>query len=247
MNKGFASNKFLPPTLHPKVLYREAVVSTLVEAITIVPSSQAPPYKLVLLCAPAGYGKTLVLADAVKHASVPCCWYFLEPLDTNPLLLLRGILASIRQCFPTLSPRLDVPFPENDERVSPECCVSYIDTLLSTLKEEVAEPFLLAFCNYHAVNRSPTINHLMNYLLAHLPEQGILVIESRVMPTLELAPIIARRQLFGLGSEVLRFTAQEVYELAHLQGLTTVTMQEAEQIALSFDGWITGILLGSSL
>lgn len=247
MNEVFASNKILAPTLHLTIIYRESLVRTLASTITPLASGQKLPYKLILLCAPAGYGKTLLLADTVRHASVSCCWYFLEPEDTDPALFLQVLLASIRQRFPTFGSHLVPLFSAKSEHTSLEHWTSLIDMLLKALKAEITEPFLLAFCDYHLVNHSPMLNHLMNYLTTHLPAHGTLIIESRVMPGLALAPLIARRQMFGLGSQELRFTAQEVYELAHAHGILTITLQEAEQIALAFGGWIAGILLGSSL
>lgn len=242
-----AFNKIMPPTLHPTILYREAVVSSLIEAITTTLSNQTRPYKLILLQAPAGYGKTLLLADVVMRITLQCCWYFLEPLDADPTLFLKTFLASIRRCFPTFGSHLDALFSENNKHGALEYWISRLDAILTTLQMEVSEPFLLAFCNYHQVNHSLVINSLMNHLLAYLPVQGVVVIESRAIPNLELVPLIAHRQLFGLGSQRLRFTAQEVYELAHLQGRTTMSLQEAQEIESAFDGWITGILLGSDL
>ncbi len=67
------------------------------------------------------------------------------------------------------------------------------------------------------------------------------------MPSLALVPLIARRQMFAIGSDGLRFTPQEVYDLAQLQGNTRLSQQEAAQLNSSFEGWIAGILLGSRL
>lgn len=67
------------------------------------------------------------------------------------------------------------------------------------------------------------------------------------MPALTFAPLIARRQMFGIENQSLRFSSQEIYELAHLQGCASFSLAEADQLAQKFDGWIAGILLGSYL
>ena len=241
------SNKILAPPLHLTIIYRETLVRTLTSVVIPLLSNQAMPYKLLLLCAPAGYGKTLLLADTMRHTSVSCCWYFLEPQDTDPARFLQTLFASIRQHFPAFGSHLVPMFSEQSEHASSEHWIGLLDALVNALKAEIAEPFLLTFCGYQEVNQCPFINHLVNYLLANLPAQGTVIIESRVMPSLALAPLIARRQMFGLGSRELRFSAQEVYDLARLHDIAAITMQKAEQIARSFGGWIAGILLGSSL
>ena len=53
--------------------------------------------------------------------------------------------------------------------------------------------------------------------------------------------------MFGLGSNGLRFSPDEIYQLAHLQGITSFSDTEARKLAETFDGWITGILLGTRL
>ncbi|MEO9028673.1 MAG: tetratricopeptide repeat protein [Ktedonobacteraceae bacterium] len=97
------------------------------------------------------------------------------------------------------------------------------------------------------MNQNETINRFVDRLLANLPHKCVLIIESQATPKLTLAPLVARRQMFGLGNQGLRFTSQEVYELALIQGITTLSVGEAEQITNTFDGWIAGILLGSRL
>lgn len=247
MQEAFAFDKILAPTLPSTRLYRERLSRTLIEAITPVPSSQSLPYKLILLCAPAGYGKTILLVDTVQHISIPCCWYFLDSADTDLPRFFQFLFASIRRCYPTFGVHLDTSFSDITGQAEPVYWLNLLDTLLDALKAEISEPFLLALCNYHEVNRNLIINRLVNHLLAHLPKQVSLVIESRAMPALELAPLIAHRQMLGLGSQKLSFTAQEVYDLAHLQNTTTIALEEAEKIARTYEGWIAGILLGSSL
>jgi len=71
--------------------------------------------------------------------------------------------------------------------------------------------------------------------------------ESRATPELDFALLLARREMVGIGSNLLRFTAQEIRDLALLQGMRQLNEAEATQLALSFEGWITGILLGAHL
>jgi LuxR family maltose regulon positive regulatory protein len=94
---------------------------------------------------------------------------------------------------------------------------------------------------------SQGVNDLVNYLIQRLPSQCALVIESRAVPNLDLTLLFARDEILSFNATFLHFTNQEIYDLAHLQGMTQFTEREAEQLNTIFNGWIAGILLGTRL
>ncbi|HEU5378223.1 MAG TPA: BTAD domain-containing putative transcriptional regulator [Ktedonobacteraceae bacterium] len=245
------SQKFRVPMLPPVFLHRQDLVRTLVEAFH-ARGADWPSYKLVLFCAPAGYGKTALLVDTIQHLSCMCFWYLLDHTDNHPATFLQRLLACIRHSLPAFGRHL-VPPTEESEPASggPDGPLArqreFLDDLISTFKNELPKQFVLIFCNFHEINQNETLNQLVGYLLAHLPQQGMMALESRSMPNLALAPLIAHGQMFGIGSQGLRFSAQEVYDLAYLQGISPFSFQEAEQLTRSFEGWIAGILRGSRL
>lgn len=243
--------KVVCPTLPSILLHRTALVTRLQEAIAPVPNKDGASvrYKLVLCCAPAGYGKTTLLADFVHSTSLPGCWYFLERADTDPVVFLRTLLTSLRHTFPGFGDSLDPLFHHafvGDIFSAANIYQSAIDAFCTAIASELPEHFVIIFCNYEEINESETLTDLVNYLLKKLPPQVTLIIESRVVPDISLTSFIIHDALCGLDSDVLRFSASDIAALARLQG-TTVTDFEAEQLAESFDGWITGILLGTRL
>lgn len=246
------SRRIAPPVLPSTVLHRANLVSTLREAILCETqrTTSRSVKKLVLLCAPAGYGKTTLLADFATSASIPCCWYLLEQSDTDSVLFLRTFLASLCAVFPQLDNVLTDVFTNQFVRdASPPSSIYRfaIDILCNTIRTEVPERFAFFLCNYEQINESETLTDLINYLLAKLPPQMVLVIESRAFPHIEIAQFIVRDEMFALNSHSLRFSAEEIADLAKLHGLATLTEDDAEQLATSFDGWIAGILLGTHL
>ncbi|MBE3567634.1 MAG: hypothetical protein IMW90_18110 [Thermogemmatispora sp.] len=93
--------KITAPPLPAALLHRKALLERLREAV-LPAQSDAPHRQLILCCAPAGYGKTTLLADFARSTQLPCCWYFLERSDRDPVVFLRTLLASLRQTFPPL-------------------------------------------------------------------------------------------------------------------------------------------------
>ncbi|HJT56313.1 MAG TPA: BTAD domain-containing putative transcriptional regulator [Ktedonobacteraceae bacterium] len=124
---------------------------------------------------------------------------------------------------------------------------SVCDVVIDALVTDLPEQCVLAFCNYQEVNNSKAINELFNQLLKRLPPHCLIVVESRAVPNFELAPLIVGRKIFGLGSRDLQFSVRDICVLAQVQGLPDFSEEEAVQLATTFQGWITGILLGSRL
>ncbi|HEU5376640.1 MAG TPA: tetratricopeptide repeat protein, partial [Ktedonobacteraceae bacterium] len=240
------SRKILPPALPATILHRERLLQLMEGALVSMDEGNIlAPYCLLLLCAPAGYGKTTLLSDAIKHLGLTCCWYFLDRSDMDDLTFLRGLLASIRRCFPGFGSQLDALLAKASEQDNPVSNQHLLDVLIATLEADISQRCVLTLCNYHEVNNSRAVNEVVNQLLQHLPLQCTLVIESRALPNLELAALIASQKMFAIGSNRLRFSAQDLLALARVQHLELFSEREAIQLASDFDGWIAGILLGS--
>ena len=243
-----SSRRFLQPKLPKILIHRIPLIDTLQNVIEDASST----YKLVLLCASAGYGKTTLLADFAQHTRLPCCWYFLDRADVNLLMFIEGLISSISQNFPsfgkTLASQLARAFPTTalDSLLTYEL-EAFVDVFVRTIEEDIHERFTLFLCNYQDVNESDQLNTLVNKILQHLPEHCIVVIESRAVPALELVLLLSRHQLFGLGIDELRFSTQNLHDLTELQQLEPLLDEEVKQLTELFDGWIAGILLGTRL
>ncbi|HEY1354079.1 MAG TPA: BTAD domain-containing putative transcriptional regulator [Ktedonobacteraceae bacterium] len=252
MNETALLRKIAAPVLPAVVLHRSTLVRQLQEALALRPEQgqTMARYRLVLCCAPAGYGKTILLADLARSTPLACCWYFLDKGDAAPVVFLRTLLASLRHTFPHFGASLEALFHHAlSESFAPSlpACRSAIDALLAAAAIEISERFVIVLCNYEQVNDRQTINALLDYLVTKLPAQVTLIIESRGIPDLSFAALIVRDEIFSLHKDVLRFSPRDVRELAGLQGLPSLGEGEAEQLATSFDGWIAGILLGTRL
>jgi ATP/maltotriose-dependent transcriptional regulator MalT/two-component SAPR family response regulator len=257
LNDLYPHRKVSCPALPAAYLHREALIhhmNTLISGSVVGMESEVRslPYKLVLLHAPAGYGKTTLLADFAQQASLPCCWYFLDQTDTDCISFLSVLLTSLRQCFPEFGRALD-PMLANPSslRANHPKSMGYfkmiVDTLVSAMETEIPEHFAILLCNYQEINEFQEINTLIGYLLQKLPAQCVLIIESRIIPNLDFVHLLAGQMVSGIGINHLRFTAQQILDLARLQEVEPFSDTEAEQVAFTFDGWIAGILLGTRL
>ncbi len=247
--------KISRPELSPTILHREVPVTRLSEvfaAPALTATKRASHYKLVVLCAPAGYGKTTLLADFALHVELPCCWYFLDSTDADKTAFLTLLIRSIQQRFPHFGKGLD-PILANalDADISDlsyaQRLETVIDALITAMNEEIAERFAIFLCHYHEVNASQGVSDIVNQLLQKLPPHCVLVIESRAIPAIDFSSLLARDQVVGFDQALLRFTTTEIRDLASLQGVAALKEREVEQLASLFGGWIAGILLGTRL
>jgi ATP/maltotriose-dependent transcriptional regulator MalT/two-component SAPR family response regulator len=244
--------KITAPVLPARILHRQRLVTYLEEVVGRAQKEDGTRarYKLVLLCAPAGYGKTTLLADFARSSLLPCCWYFLEREDSDYVVFLRTLLASLQRQFPCLEQEVQPLFTNllcRETSTPTRIYQQAIDALCQALASVAEQDFALFLCNYEEVNASATLTHLVDYLLKQLPPQATLVIESRVIPDISFAPLLVRQQMCGMNEGMLRFTAQDIIELARVQGLKELAEGEAEQLAHDFDGWIAGMLLSTYL
>ena len=187
MQLTYSMRKIIHPTVPETILHRTVLVKKLNHAL--IESSQL--YKLGLVCAPAGYGKTTLLVDFVRQSSIPCCWYILDQTDCDQQNFLQNLVASIRHCFPSFGStlaglithlaRVEMHYSANAPDLS-----TVIDAIVETIVSEISCPFILLLCNYHEVNDAEVINLFVNRLIRSLPSFCTLLIESRVTPTLRV-------------------------------------------------------------
>ncbi len=241
-------SKIQPPSIPPYVLHRAPLVETLHDSLV----NASAAYKLLLLCAPAGYGKTTLLADFANHTDMPCCWYFLDGLDNDVCAFAQTLLASIRYRFPHLKPDLDEQLVESlstltSVNASSNALKTFVDHLIAAIETDISERFAIFLCNYQEVNDNQLIQDVVNQFVRYLPRHCVLVIESRAIPILKLTSLMAQGQLLGIGSGRLGFTTEEIRALSRLYRTEPFSEEEAAYLASTFEGWIVGVLLSTRL
>ena len=160
---------------------------------------------LVLVCAPAGSGKTALLADWARSGQRPTAWLSLDDADNDPARFWRHAVAALdRACRgigERVSPLLGPPAPASFER------------LVTALINELAAGHgdgetRLVLDDYHLIGSQP-VHASLGFLLEHRPPGLRPVLASRADPPLALARLRARGQLAELRAAELRFTASE--------------------------------------
>ncbi len=233
-----AETKFHPPSLREDIISRRNLLADLYAMLVSHP--------LTLLSAPAGYGKTTLLATLHStYPDFPLAWLSLDEEDNDPVRFLTALIVAMQhlnpQCGATAQSLLTgLPNPGTEVR-------RVASVLINDVLETIPDPFALILDDLHRIT-DPAIFVGLNYLLEHIPPQMHLVISSRRDPPVALARLRARGQVGELRLARLRFADEDALTfLNDCLGLD-LSLSEVRLLQSRTEGWAVGLrLLAGSL
>src|SRR5215208_6221346 len=196
--------------------------------------------EVTVVSAPAGFGKTTLLADWSQRSEPPVAWVSLDERDDDParfLLYLIAAIETIHEGFGKTT-RAFLGSLESREELEP------VLTALSNEILELPRDFVLVLDDYHSI-RSETIHDALAFLLDHWPPPMHLVIAGRTSPPLPLPRLRARGRLTELGAQDLRLTHEEAADfLGRTMGLD-LAGERVATLEKGTEGWIAGLQLAA--
>lgn len=223
-----ATKLYLPPP-RSKAVLRPRLTTRLTESLH---------HKLTLISAPAGFGKTTLVSAWVATSEKPVAWLSLDRGDSDPARFLTYLVAALQRVVEKSGGRvlelLQFPQPPID---------SVLTTLLNDLTATPKE-FVLVLDDYHVIDNEQ-VDHVLGFLLEHLPPHIHFVIATREDPPLPLARLRAQSQLTELRAADLRFTPEEAAEFLNgVMGLQLAAVDIA-RLETRTEGWIAGLQLAA--
>ncbi len=196
---------------------------------------------LTLVSAPAGFGKTTLLAEWLAAALADgrsVAWLSLDQRDNDPALFWTYLVAALNTGAPAVGggalALLQPPQPPNE---------AGLIALLNDL-DAIPDDVVLVLDDYHVID-ARDVQDGMAFLLEHLPPQVHLVIASRTDPPLPLARLRGRGELAEIRAVDLRFTPGEA--AAYLNEVMGLALTAADVAALEgrTEGWIAALQLAA--
>ena len=195
---------------------------------------------LTVVSAPAGFGKTTLLADWSRRSGLPVAWVSLDERDDDPVRFFSYLIAAIGTVHEGFgeATRAFLSSPQSREEIEP------VLTALSNEILEVPRDFVLVLDDYHALTTQP-IHEALALLLDHAPPPMRLIVAGRASPPLPLPRLRARGRLTELGAPDLRFTLEEAAEfLDRTMGLD-LAAEKVAALEEGTEGWIAGLQLAA--
>jgi LuxR family maltose regulon positive regulatory protein len=212
---------------------------------TLEAGSQADCH-LILVSAPAGFGKTTLVSDWVRHSLEQThsrlkdrvAWVTLDNRDNDPGRFMLYLLTSLQGVNSKLDEFLDQWLSSSNPDLE-----SVFTGLLNQLSE-IPGQMLIVLDDYHLISH-PDIHHAVSFFIENLPPRTTLVLISRADPPFPLARLRARGQITELRAAELRFSLEE--SAAFLHQVMSINLSEEQLAALASrtEGWIVGLQMAA--
>ncbi len=203
--------------------------------------------KLALISAPAGFGKTTLVSEWAAVCDRPVAWLSLDEGDNDPTSFLTYLVAALQTLALSKVEGISANIGKGVLAILQSPQPPPIESILTTLLNEITtipDNFVLVLDDYHVIDSKP-VDHVLTFLLEHLPPQIHLVITTREDPPLPLARLRARGQLTELRAADLRFTTAEAVDfLNQVMGLN-LAVEEITALEARTEGWIAGLQLAA--
>ncbi len=225
---SFAATKLRPPVPPSRMVDRTRLGAVLDEA-------DVERLPLVLVSAPAGSGKSTLVAGWVAARSDSTAWLQLEESDADPARFWVSVTAAIGRTHPDVAARLEplVAGSLGDAQVVVPALVNEAESL--------ADRLVVVFDDYHLIDAAE-IHHGVERLIDLCPPQLMVVLITRADPPFRLARMRVRGRVREVRGSHLRFDPSEAFTLLG-PAATGLAAQRLEELCERTEGWAAGLVL----
>lgn len=219
--------RFSPPATRPPLISRPQLLRRL---------DQGLQGKLTLISAPAGYGKTTLLAEWCTVSPAPVAWISLEAGDNDPAQFnqcLRAALENTAQAAGRIAAEDPGDLPLE----------AALQRLLADL-DAAAQPLALVFDDYHLI-KNPGLHQALAAMLDNLPAHLHLYLATRKDPPIPLARLRSLGQLVEVRARHLRFSAAESADFLEQKMGLRLSSEDLAALSRRTEGWAAGLQLAA--
>jgi LuxR family transcriptional regulator, maltose regulon positive regulatory protein len=229
--------KVILPRRRPELLTRQRLLNMLYDLMD---------YKLVIIAAPAGYGKTSLLVDFAHHLDLTVCWYSIDALDQDLARFLAHFITAIANKYPNFGKQSMAAL---ESSLQTRLDIDHLVTIIvNEAFEYIREHFIFVIDDYHLVNNNKDINYFISRFTQEVDENCHLILATRALLALPDMPLmVARSMVGGLSFEELTFSSEEIFSLVLQNYNITLSKVALEELSIATEGWITGLLLSTQM
>lgn len=231
MPEALLATKLYIPSLHRQIIQRQSILELMNAGLSM-------EKRLILLCAPAGYGKTTLVCEWLQEIS-HACWVSLEKGDNDPRRFFSYLIAALQTALPGIGSQAQAFL--NAPQLPP------LPAVLSSLLNDLAQAqskTVIVLDDYQSIHASQ-IHEAIAFLLDHLPPDVHFVITTRSDPALPLHRYRSRGQLVEIRADDLRFTTDEVYDFIKSIAGISLSASEIATLESRTEGWAAGLQMAA--
>jgi len=234
MIQSILHTKITPPPRNARVLPRPRISRVL---------RQSLDYRLSILQAEAGYGKSTALAELIAEIDA-LAWYQVHDEDNDPLIFLLHLSHAFLRAIPNLP---DLPIPilqawDGTQGLLP--WRNIVDALINALSAHLQSPLLLVVDDAHLVLDDSEVVHILDRLISLAPRHLHILLSGR--PTISL-PSLSRLRAQGdvlqIEQALLNFTSDEVASLFVTRYTFELSGEEVKAMVDYTEGWAIALQL----
>ncbi|HBH29852.1 MAG: winged helix-turn-helix transcriptional regulator [Desulfofustis sp. PB-SRB1] len=220
--------KFHRPPIPNNHIQRPSLISKLER------QSKVP---LILVSAPAGYGKSTLVSFWLRESKRSSCWLSLDENDNNLVQFLLYFIGAVQTIFPDV---LDDILAMLDTPIIPPL-PALATTVINEL-DQLEDEFIIVLDDVQHI-QDKNICEFLKLLLDHPSRSMQLVLIGRRDPTLPIASLRAKNRLTEVRMIDLRFTIDEGKQFLHTSMGQQLDNIIAEALVKKAEGWVTGLHL----
>lgn len=232
MARPLISTKLFIPKVRRNVVTRPRLLDRL---------SRGAETRLTLVSAPAGFGKTTLIAEwlgGMEEDHRRIAWVSLDAADSDPASFWTYVVSALQTAVPGVGPSaLELIAPSGG---STESVLTMMLNDLALAPDDV----WLVLDDYHLVDSHEVANGMV-FLLDHLPSHVHVMISTRADPELPLPRWRVRGELVELRAAELRFTSEEATAYLNAVAGLDLSAVDVEALEQRTEGWVAALQLAA--
>jgi LuxR family maltose regulon positive regulatory protein len=220
------------PPLRPQLVSRPRLFERLNEGLS---------YNLLLISAPAGFGKTTLLSEWVRQnqPDTRAAWLSLDGGDDDPVRFWSYFIAALQTIQPACGEKI-LPLLRSSQPPTTEPMLTVLINDLSYVRGD----FIAVLDDYHFIE-SGQIHSGISYLIEHMPVQMHLVISSRADPPLPLASYRGKGMMLEISTDDLRFSVEDATDLLKELKILDLPVEDVTALNERTEGWAVGLKMAA--
>jgi ATP/maltotriose-dependent transcriptional regulator MalT len=195
-------NKISPPRFSA-VFKRERIFRLL---------DDASRHSVIWISAPAGAGKTTLVASYLESLHHHCIWYQIDHRDADPATLFYYLSLAVKRA----TPRKRKPIPLLKPEFMPGID-AFTLSFFEAVYQRLPKPVILVMDNYQQINPESITHGLISKGLSILPQRVTAIVISREHPPTNFSRMLANREMVHIGWNQVRLTLEETAGIVRLQ------------------------------